>query len=312
MALDPGRLRAFADGGNLTSGLVSRERNAVPVTVAESYRHSGAVARRTGRNFYYSFLSLPRPLARDMCVLYAFLRKTDDLGDEISLPPEQRKQLLADWRHSLDAALEGDTGEEPVFPALVDVVRRHHVSPKWLHDVIDGVASDLSPRTFETFGDLQRYIYQVAGAVGLCCIEIWGHSGGEASARAVDCGTAFQLTNILRDLGEDAAMGRVYLPAEDLRRFEYHAEDLRLGVRDDRFRELMRFEVARAREHYARAETLTPLLSRPGRRVLQAMIRIYRGILDEIERRDFDVFSRRVSLSRFHKLRIALSSCLAR
>lgn len=284
----------------------------MPVSVAESYRHSCGVARRTGRNFYYSFLSLPRALARDMCVLYAFLRKTDDLGDEISLPPHERMRLLEDWRHSLDAALAGDLGEEPVFPALTDVVRRHHVSPQWLHDVIDGVASDLVPRTFETFRELERYTYQVAGAVGLCCIEIWGHTGGEASARAIDCGTAFQLTNILRDLGEDAAVGRVYLPADDLRRFEYGTEDLRRGVRDDRFRALMQFEVARAREHYARAESLTPLLSRAGRRVLQAMIRIYRGLLDEIERRDFDVFSKRVSLSRFHKLRIALSSCMAR
>ena len=244
--------------------MFSTERNAVPVSLAESYRHSCAVARRTGRNFYYSFLSLPRSLARDMCVLYAFLRKTDDLGDELDFPVEERSRQLEQWRQDLDMALAGDPGDDLILPALADVVRRHRVSPAWLHAVIDGVSSDLVPRTFETFHQLRAYTYQVAGAVGLCCIEIWGHNGGEATERAIDCGTAFQLTNILRDLGEDAAVGRVYLPAEDLRRFEYGADDLRGGVRDDRFRELMRFEIARAREHYASAEKLTPLLSRPG------------------------------------------------
>ena len=192
--------------------MFSTERNAVPVSVAESYRHSCAVARRTGRNFYYSFLPLPRPLARDMCVLYAFLRKTDDLGDELGFPVEERAQQLEEWRQDLDAALAGDPGDDPVLPALADVVRRHRVSPAWLHAVIDGVASDLQPRTFETFDQLKCYTYQVAGAVGLCCIEIWGHAGGDSSARAIDCGTAFQLTNILRDLAEDAAVDRVYLP----------------------------------------------------------------------------------------------------
>lgn len=281
--------------------------------LAESYSHCCELARRTGRNFYYSFLPLPRPLARDMCVLYAFLRKTDDLGDDLTYAVETRAEQLTAWRGELDRALAGGDSRDPVFPALVDMTRRHGIAPKLLHDVIDGVASDLTPRTFETFDQLQHYTYQVAGAVGLCCIEIWGYDNRpEARPLAIDCGTAFQLTNILRDLGEDAAAGRVYLPTEDLQRFGYTPEDLRLGVRDERFRELMQFEVARTREFYGRAEGLAPLLSRPGRKVYGAMMKIYRGLLDEIERRNFDVFSRRVSLSRFRKLRIALASCLTR
>ena len=282
------------------------------VPLAESYSHCHDLARRTGRNFYYSFLPLPRPLARDMCVLYAFLRKTDDLGDDLTYPVETRAKQLTAWRGELDAAIAGGAAQDPVFPALVDMIARHRIAPKLLHDVIDGVASDLTPRTFETFGELQHYTYQVAGAVGLCCIEIWGYDGAEARALAIDCGAAFQLTNILRDLGEDAAAERVYLPAEDLKRFRYTPDDLRLGVRDERFRSLMQFEVARAREFYGRAEGLAPLLSRPGRKVFGAMMKIYRGLLDEIERRNFDVFSKRVSLSRFRKLRIALASCLTR
>lgn len=282
------------------------------VTLAESYGHCRRVARKTGKNFYYSFLTLPRPLADDMCVLYAFLRHTDDLGDDSAVPLPERRRSLDAWRGEVADALAGRPTQHPVFPALREIVARHGLTPRHLEDVIDGVESDLVAHTFQTFVDLEKYTYQVAGAVGLCCIQIWGYTSPDALLRAVDCGTAFQLTNILRDLQEDALAGRIYLPTDDLARFGYSADDLRAGVRDERFRRLMRFETERARHFYAKADELIPMLSREGRRILGAMIRIYRGLLDEIERRDFDVFSRRVSLSRFHKLRIAISSCLSR
>jgi phytoene synthase len=205
----------------------------------------------------------------------------------------------------LQRVLAGDSSGHFVFPALADVVRRHGIPPEHLAAVIDGVAMDLEPAGFETFGELADYCYHVAGAVGLCCIHVWGFHGGQAAGRAIDCGTAFQLTNILRDLGEDAAMGRVYLPREDLRRFGYSLDDLRAGRRTDAFRELMRFQVARAREHYARAERLFDDLDPPGRPIFAAMLRIYGGLLEEIERREYDVFSRRLRLPKWRKLWIA-------
>jgi phytoene synthase len=172
------------------------------------------------------------------------------------------------------------------------------------------VESDLSPPQFETFDDLRRYCYQVAGAVGLCCIHVWGFHDERAPERAVDCGLAFQLTNILRDLGEDAQVGRIYLPRRELAQFEYAPQDLAAGVRNDCYRELMRFQVARAREFYARAGALYESVDRRGGPVLSVMFQIYGGLLEEIERRDYDVFSRRVRISTLRKLSIVVRSML--
>jgi phytoene synthase len=289
--------------------------------LAESIRYCRSLARRAGRNFYWSFLTLPRPLYRDMCVLYAFMRVTDDLGDEETRPVEERLENLDAWRQSLARVMDGGAGERtewaatlPREQALVlwavrDLHLRRHLPAGLLLDVIDGVASDLTPRRFETFAQLERYCYQVAGAVGLCCIRIWGFTGEVAPARAVDCGTAFQLTNILRDLGEDARRGRLYLPQEDLDRFSCTQDEIQQGGGAG-FRHLMEFETARAREYYRRGAELFPCLDRSGRTILAAMFRIYGGLLDEIERRNFDVFSRRVELSGWSKFRAALGAWL--
>jgi 15-cis-phytoene synthase len=286
------------------SGHAGTDRVALPL--ADSYAYCKALAKRTAGNFYFSFLTLRRERFRAMCALYGFMRVCDDLGDEPGIDVETKAAKLRSWREGLARALHGDCGGHEVFPALRDVVERYAIPAEYLHAVIDGVESDLRPRSFETFDELLRYCYQVAGAVGLCCVHIWGFRGERAIPLAIDCGTALQLTNILRDLGEDAAMGRVYLPREDLARFGVTAADLAIHRRDDRFIELMRFEVARARTYYANARELFGFLERPGRPILAAMLRIYGGLLDEIERSGYDVFTRRVSLSRGRKLRIAL------
>jgi phytoene synthase len=280
----------------------------VTVALRESHRYCRSLARRTGRNFYFSFLTLPRPLFSDMCVLYAFMRQTDDLADDSRVSVNERRVRLHEWRAQLDAALGGEPAPGRILPALVDVVARRGVPHEYLREVLAGVESDLAPRVFETFDELSHYCYQVAGAVGLCCIHIWGFDDERACACAIDCGLALQLTNILRDLGEDARMGRVYLPQCELRQFDYPAADLAGQVRSDSFRELMRFEVARARTYYARGAELHAYLPRAGRCILSAMLRIYGGLLDEIERRDYDVFSRRVRLSTPRKLAIAARS----
>jgi len=272
-------------------------------SVESSYAHCRQLTRRTASNFYYSFLVLPRGKRRAMCALYAFARMTDDLGDN-ALPVAERREALAGWRNSLEQALAGEF-DAPIFPALADTVARYRLPPEHLRSVIDGVEMDLAHQGFETFDELSEYCCKVASAVGLCCIHIWGFTGPEALEPARKCGIAFQLTNILRDLKEDAALGRIYLPREDLRRFGYSADDLRHGQGGERFQQLMRFEIERAERLYQDAAQLPRWLGPDGKTIFGAMSGIYRGLLDEIKRLDGDVFSHRARLSAWRKLRIA-------
>jgi 15-cis-phytoene synthase len=285
----------------------------------ESYRHCEALARRSGSNFVLAFLTLPRPMRRDMCALYAFMRHTDDLGDAPELPGEQsrgtRKERLLRWRDELAASLQGEPVTSAILPALADVVRRHAISQDYLFEVVDGVIGDLTSRSFRTFEELERYCFQVAGAVGLCCLHVWGLREGdnmtdEDRQRGIACGTAFQLTNILRDLGEDARQGRIYLPVEDLDRFGYPSEALREQSIDPAFRSLMQFEVERAWSFYREAAPLLERLPPEGRRILSTFVEVYSTLLREIERRDYDVFSSRVRLPRWKKASVVLRCLL--
>lgn len=274
-----------------------------PKTLALSYAYCERLARREAGNFYHAFRLLPADQRRAMCTLYSFMRVADDLADGPGTADEKRGPL-ADWRRRFDAALQGEYSH-PLHPALRHAVGCFGVPAAHLRAVIDGVEMDLDAVRYETFADLYPYCYRVASAVGLACIHVWGFTGERAKAHAEAAGVAFQLTNILRDLGEDAGRGRVYLPREDLERFGYNEEGLRSGVRDDRFRDLMRFEAERAADYYRQAEPLAGLLRPAGRAVFVTMLRTYRGLLDEIVRRDYDVFSRRVRLSRLYKLWLA-------
>jgi phytoene synthase len=276
----------------------------VTTSLADSYAYCERLARREAGNFYHAFRLLPRAQRRAMCALYAFLRITDDLSDGPEPIPAKRV-LLDDWRHQLDLALAG-TGNHRLHPAFQHTVSTFGIPRQHLVDVLDGVCMDLEPVRYDTFADLYRYCYRVASAVGLACIHIWGFARPDAKVHAEAAGIAFQLTNILRDLAEDAGRGRIYLPREDLERFGYTEERLRGGQRDDDFRRLMQFEVARARSYYEAARPLTKLLPPAGRAVYLVMVHTYRGLLDAIEKRDYDVFSSRVRLSRWRKLYLAL------
>lgn len=279
--------------------------------LSESYEWCRRLTRKTAHNFYFSFLTLPRDRYDAMCALYAYMRLTDDVGDEPGRSATERQQQLADWRDQVTGVLAGQTVTHPLWPAFSDVCRKYQLPHDALLAVIDGVEQDLSPQEFRDFAALQQYCYRVAGAVGICCIHIWGYRDARALELAIDCGLALQLTNILRDLAEDAAMGRIYLPTEDLDRFQYSAADLRAHRRNEAFEHLMRFEVERARTYYQRAEELFPLLEPPGRPILRAMLRIYGGLLQEIERRRYDVYSQRVKLPRWRKLwHAAAALCL--
>lgn len=304
----------------------------------DCYDHCVRLTKRTAGNFYYSFCGLPAPQFRAMCALYAFMRVTDDWGDDSQRPLSQRIADLDAWERSLTDVLRPDWSDsemagwsEParaVLLALRDVVQRFGIPSEHLFAVVRGVRSDLefelsnlesqipnlksqtAAARFATFDSLADYCYLVAGAVGLCCIHIWGFHGTDAVQRAIDCGTAFQLTNILRDVGEDAAAGRVYLPAEDMQRFDVTVEDLLARCCDDRFRALMAFETERAKSFYASAEQLLPCLEPHGRPILNAMLQLYGGLLGEIEKRHFDVFRQHVSLPRWRKLWIAADALI--
>lgn len=307
---------------------------------AASFEFCRRLARSTGKNFYFSFLGLPREQFNAMCVLYSFLRISDDLGDDASQPLPDRQRNLDHWEHTVVTRLTNaaanttssatdlpvvttslDHHVASVLPALEQVVRRFEIPLEGLLAVLRGVRGDLQfeaesagqplQARFETFDELQAYCHDVAGVVGQCCLHIWGFTDPRALDIAIDCGLALQLTNILRDLGEDADNGRVYLPAEDLRRFGYAPEDIASRVLNDQFLALMQFQVARTRGFYERSQSLFELLKPPGRPILTAMLRLYGGLLEAIEQRRFNVYRQRVSLPLVRKLWIAGRAVLA-
>jgi len=274
----------------------------MPVPLPESYRHCIHMSRTQARNFYYSFLCLPPAKREAMCAIYAFMRYSDDISDDGGADRQARMEA---WRAALDRALEGEYGESRILPAFHDTVRRYAIPHEYFHSLIDGAVMDLSPRVYETFQDTYRYCYHVASVVGLVCIHVFGFRDERAKELAEYNGIAFQLTNILRDLREDAQMGRVYLPREDLERFGYREDELKQGADNDAFRALMRFEVDRARDYYDRAAPLLELIDPDSRPCLRAMREIYRGILDRIVAQKYDVFSRRARVPTWKKLLIA-------
>ena len=265
--------------------------------IEASYAYCMRVARTRAKNFYYSFLLLSAQQRKAMCAIYAFMRHCDDLSDE----PGATRAALDGWRTELDDALEGRFSGHPVWPAFHHTVRRFGIPHAYLREMIDGVVGDLEPRRFETFAELYRYCYQVASVVGLTAIHIFGFDTPSALPLAEKCGVAFQLTNILRDIREDADRGRIYLPAEDLRRFGVTEEDLRAGHRSAEFLEMMRFQAARARAHYTESAPLLDLVHPRSRPSLLALITIYSRLLERIEQSNYDVFTRRVRLSAFEK-----------
>jgi phytoene synthase len=277
------------------------------MTLAESYDHCRSVAKTQAGNFYYSFTLLPPEKRAAMCAVYAFMRHSDDISDEESADKGGR---LASWRRSLDRAFLGEYAESRILPAFHDTVKRYEIPAKFFHELIDGAEMDLTTTRYETFEQLYQYCYRVACTVGFVCLHVWGFKDG-AYAPAEACGIAFQLTNILRDIKEDAQRGRIYLPLDDLHRFDYREDELIAGVVDSRFHSLMQFEVARAREFYDRALALPSLLTPEGRTTFQIMYRIYRGILDRIEAQDYDVFSTRAKLSTARKVSIVAGAWLS-
>lgn len=276
-------------------------------SVESSYLYCEKLARRAARNFYYGFRLLPRPKRLALCALYAYMRRVDDLADAPAPDggPEARRRALADWRERTTRVLGGEANPEPLWPALVDTLGRYRIPPQLLFDVVNGAEMDLEGRTYPHFDDLRVYCYHVAGAVGRICTHVFGYSEPRALELAEQMGIAFQLTNILRDVKRDYEIGRVYLPAEDLERFGCQPGELaRESAPGGALAELLRFQAQRAWRWYEEAWALLPLIEADSRRALWALARIYSGLLEEIERRRFDVFSRPARLSTAEKLAI--------
>ncbi len=271
-----------------------------------SYAFCDRLARQSGSNFYPCFLLLGKEKRRAMNALYAFMRHTDDLGDSPQ-PAATRQEALCHWRSSLKNALNGagDPATNRLLPALADTVHRFAMPPEHLFAVIDGVEMDVRGQQYETFEELALYCRRVASAVGMACLHIWGFRDHRALDPADRCGLAFQLTNILRDLKEDAQQGRLYLPLEDLRQFDYSPDEFATGIADERFLRLMQWEFQRVKMLYREAAELYEWLHPDGRRVFGMMAGIYHGLFCEIRRRPAAVLRGRVRLPARRKLSLA-------
>lgn len=281
-----------------------------------AYARCKAIARREARNFYYAFLALPEPKRNAICAVYAFMRRADDISDDASLPLGQRRRTLDSWLRGWHESVAAGTSNDPVFLALLDAQRLFAIPLELFDQLVEGTAADLAETetdgteqglsVFESFEQLYHYCYLVASVVGLVSIRIFGYHDPRAEKLAEETGIAFQLTNILRDVSEDGARGRVYLPLDDLRRFGVLPEDLasvearRPPGRGER--EAMAATAARAEHYYGSARLLIPLVAPDSRPALWVLISIYHRLLRRIENRRFDVFTSRVTVPAYEKL----------
>jgi 15-cis-phytoene synthase len=273
------------------------------MTLEASYAHCRHVAKSRAKNFYYSFVLLAKDQKNAMCAVYAFMRYCDDLSDEAGATAAAIEQ----WRDALTEALAGRPNSHAMWPAFLDSVQRYKIPHRYFYEMIDGVLSDITPRKMATFEELYQYCYKVASVVGLTTIHIFGFDSPKALELAEKCGIAFQLTNILRDVREDSELGRQYLPTEDLSRFHV---DLAKPAATPDFVRLMEFEANRARKYYEESAPLLQMVHAKSRSSLWALITIYSSLLEHIRKSNYDVLSRRISLSSLEKSWIVMRAML--
>ena len=266
-------------------------------------------AAHSGSSFYYSFLFLPPERRRAITALYAYCREVDDVVDECTDPAVARTKL-AWWRGEIAATFAG-SAQHPVARALVPVVRAFNLPQQRFEDIIDGMEMDLRYNRYPDFPTLQSYCYRVAGVVGLMAAEIFGYHDSATLKYAENLGTAFQLTNIIRDVGEDARRGRVYLPLDELARFNISAAQV-LHLQDSAaLRRLIEFQIERAEDYYRVAFAMLPTQDRKAQRPGLVMAAIYRSVLDKIRNNGCKVLDRRTSLTPIRKLWIAWRTWLS-
>lgn len=260
-------------------------------------------AARSGSSFYYSFLFLPPERRRAITALYAFCREVDDTVDEIEDAGVARTKLMW-WRHEISAMLDGNPSH-PVTRALQPHVSAFGLKGEHLQAIINGMEMDLDQTRYLDYAGLQRYCWHVAGVVGILSASIFGVTQGATLLFAEKLGLAFQLTNIIRDVGEDGRKGRIYLPVNELQQFNVTAADIVQARHSDNFRKLMQFQVDRARRAYDEAFSLLPPQDRRAQRPGLMMAAIYRTLLEEIERDGFHVLNQRIALTPIRKLWLA-------
>jgi len=286
------------------------------LTIADAYAACRAIAKREAKNFYYSFRVLPEHKRDAMCAVYAFMRRADDISDDESQSLAERRDVMAHWLDSWRTARATGVTDDPVFLALNDTQKRFVIPDSLLEELVQGTAMDLDPlpasegnlQTFATFDDLYRYCYLVASVVGLVCIRIFGYTDPRAEKLAEETGIAFQLTNILRDVKEDAERGRIYLPLDLLQRHGVTVDRVRALAAGSPLqpaeRAMLKELAARAEGYYASADLLLPLVDSDSRAALWVLVTIYRRLLVLIERADSDVFTTRASVATAAKLTI--------
>lgn len=271
--------------------------------VDEAYEACAQITRDASTNFYYAFLTLPEEKRRAIYATYAFCRLCDDIVDDPERPDDPATELSQVRNRLSDAYSGSESGA--IWTALADSQKRFGIGQSHYAAVIEGCEMDLTKSRYQTFDDLVDYCKKVASAVGLVCIEVCGYEDQNAVQHAVDLGIAMQLTNVIRDVAEDAANSRIYLPLDEIERFGYSEKELLAGTVNENFRRLIKFQVGRAREYFERGNQLFPLLDRRSRACPQAMAEVYMSILDKIEDANFDVLSSRVRLSKRAKFSLA-------
>jgi phytoene synthase len=293
--------------------------------LAHAYAVCRGIARRSAKNFYYGFLVLPSDKRNAFCAVYAFMRHADDISDHPHFSLKEKWQKLSDWMEAAKNVFSGKATDDPVLMALADAQKNFKIPVDLFEKLVHGTTLDLeieaSPESpaiiCRTFEDLQRYCYFVASVVGLVCIHIFGYEDAKAEMLAEDCGLAFQLTNIIRDIKEDSGMGRIYLPEEDMERFHLSRQQLalsRLGAetRAEALKPVLEFEADRARRYYESAKWLMELIEVDSRAALWVLVEIYSRLLKKISERNYDVLTERVRLTTWEKITVLSRGFLLR
>ena len=294
--------------------------------LSHAYAVCRGISRRAAKNFYYGFMVLPSEKRNALSAVYAFMRHADDISDEPGVDPQLKRQRLQEWLESAKAVFAGNATDDPVLMALGDAQRKFKIPPELFEKLVYGTSLDLdiptasadSPAILcETFEDLKQYCYYVASVVGLVCIRIFGYQDTKAEFLAEDCGLAFQLTNIIRDIKEDASMGRIYIPAEDLVRSNLTAANfassaLQNPAQAQQLRPALEYEAERARKYYESAKWLMELIDEDSRAALWVLVEIYSRLLQKITTRKYDVLTERVRLTLWEKLKVLSRGFLLR
>jgi phytoene synthase len=263
------------------------------------------IAKKSKSSFYYAFNLLPADQRDAMNTVYAFCRQTDDIVDEASAPNEMKYEKLRKWRIELEKSLHGHS-DYLIINKLSSTIQKFNIPLEPFFDLLKGMEMDLQKNRYITFDDLRTYCYNVASTVGLMCIEIFGYRNPSAKDFAVNLGIALQLTNILRDIKKDADQGRIYLPQEDLQKFNYKESDIFSNLYNDNFQKMMKYQVERAKVYFDAATTSLDLEDKKAMFAARAMQHIYYRMLNKIVDADYDVYHNKIKISTFKKVGISL------